>query len=103
MTQATTSSAASDQALRYRRILLKLSGEALLGDRSYGVDPAFCTFIAKQVAEVHRLGVQVGIVVGGGNIFRGMAAAAIHVGADSRGGVAAVDAGAAPAAGATSA
>ena len=62
--------------LRYRRILLKLSGEALLGDRSYGVDPKFCAFIARQVAEVHRLGVQVGIVVGGGNIFRGLAAAA---------------------------
>ena len=42
----------------------------------YGVDPAFCAFIARQVAEVHRLGVQVGIVVGGGNIFRGLAAAA---------------------------
>jgi len=64
------------EALRYRRILLKLSGEALLGDRSYGVDPAFCAFVARQVAEVHRLGVQVGIVVGGGNIFRGLAAAA---------------------------
>jgi uridylate kinase len=63
-------------ALRYRRILLKLSGEALLGDRQYGVDPSFCAFIARQVAEVHRLGVQVGIVVGGGNIFRGLAAAA---------------------------
>jgi uridylate kinase len=62
--------------LRYRRILLKLSGEALLGDRPYGVDPAFCAFVAGQVAEVHRLGVQVGIVVGGGNIFRGLAAAA---------------------------
>ena len=62
--------------LRYRRILLKLSGEALLGDRPYGVDPAFCAFIVRQVAEVHRLGVQVGIVVGGGNIFRGLAAAA---------------------------
>ena len=62
--------------MRYRRILLKLSGEALLGDRQYGVDPAFCAFIARQVAEVHRLGVQVGIVVGGGNIFRGLAAAA---------------------------
>jgi uridylate kinase len=62
--------------VRYRRILLKLSGEALLGDRTYGVDPAFCAFIARQVAEVHRLGVQVGIVVGGGNIFRGLAAAA---------------------------
>jgi uridylate kinase len=62
--------------LRYRRILLKLSGEALLGDRTYGVDPSFCAFIAGQVAEVHALGVQVGIVVGGGNIFRGLAAAA---------------------------
>ena len=40
--------------LRYRRILLKLSGEALLGDRQYGVDPAFCAFIARQVAEVQR-------------------------------------------------
>ena len=60
----------------YRRILLKLSGEALLGERAYGVDPAFCTFIARQVAEVHELGVEVAIVVGGGNIFRGMAAAA---------------------------
>jgi uridylate kinase len=62
--------------LRYGRILLKLSGEALLGDRQYGVDPAFCAFIARQIAEVHRLGVQVGIVVGGGNIFRGLAASA---------------------------
>ena len=62
--------------LRYRRILLKLSGEALMGGLPYGVDPAFCTFVAKQVAEVRALGVEVGIVVGGGNIFRGLAAAA---------------------------
>jgi uridylate kinase len=61
---------------RYHRILLKLSGEALLGSRQYGVDPNFCAFIAAQVAEVHALGVQIGIVVGGGNIFRGLAAAA---------------------------
>jgi uridylate kinase len=60
----------------YRRILLKLSGEALLGSRQYGVDPNFCAFIAAQVAEVHALGVQISIVVGGGNIFRGLAAAA---------------------------
>ena len=66
----------STNGLRYQRILLKLSGEALLGDRTYGVDPSFCAFIARQVAEVHRLGVQIGIVVGGGNIFRGLAAAA---------------------------
>ena len=60
----------------YRRILLKLSGEALLGKRQYGVDPDLCAFIAAQVAAVHRVGVQIGIVVGGGNIFRGLAAAA---------------------------
>jgi len=72
---ATTATPAG-QGVRYHRILLKLSGEALLGNRSYGVDPAFCAFIARQVAEVHRLGVEVGIVVGGGNIFRGLAAAA---------------------------
>ena len=84
MNQSATATVAADPAvaakpaapLRYRRILLKLSGEALLGDRAYGVDPAFCAFIARQVAVVHALGVQVGIVVGGGNIFRGMAAAA---------------------------
>ncbi len=69
-------STAGHEGLRYGRILLKLSGEALLGDRTYGVDPSFCAFIARQVAEVHALGVQVGIVVGGGNIFRGLAAAA---------------------------
>ena len=63
-------------ALRYRRILLKLSGEALMGERQYGVDPAVCAFIARQVAEIHGLGVEVGIVVGGGNIFRGLAASA---------------------------
>src|SRR5690606_3215109 len=73
-TTATDGSAAG--ALRHRRILLKLSGEALLGDRPYGVDPSFCAFIAAQVAEVHANGVQIGIVVGGGNIFRGLAAAA---------------------------
>jgi uridylate kinase len=61
---------------RYRRILLKLSGEALLGERAYGVDPAFCAFIARQVGQVRALGIEVAIVVGGGNIFRGMAAAA---------------------------
>jgi uridylate kinase len=60
----------------FRRVLLKLSGEALLGERSYGVDPAFCAFIAKQLAEVRSNGVEIGVVVGGGNIFRGLAASA---------------------------
>jgi len=78
VSEAATSAARSgpDEPVPYGRILLKLSGEALLGERQYGVDPAFCAFIAEQVAEVHRRGVQVGLVVGGGNIFRGMAAAA---------------------------
>ncbi|MDP8904754.1 MAG: UMP kinase [Chloroflexota bacterium] len=61
---------------RYRRILLKVSGEALLGQRTYGVDPEVCLFIARQLGEVNVLGVQVAVVVGGGNIFRGLAAAA---------------------------
>jgi len=76
VTQAGSQTSSAAKALRYRRILLKLSGEALLGDRQYGVDPAFSAFIARQVGEIHALGVQVGIVVGGGNIFRGLAASA---------------------------
>ena len=61
--------------LAYRRVLLKLSGEALMGERRYGVDPETARDIAAQIAEAYRLGVQIGIVVGGGNIFRGLAAA----------------------------
>ncbi len=60
----------------YRRVLLKLSGEALLGDRSYGIDPPVADQIAREVVEVQRLGVEVAIVIGGGNIFRGLAASA---------------------------
>ena len=55
----------------YRRILLKLSGEALLGDQQYGVDPKVIRRIASEVAEVAGMGVQIGLVIGGGNIFRG--------------------------------
>jgi uridylate kinase len=61
---------------RYERIVLKISGEALMGRRSYGVDPEMCVFIARQVQDVHELGVEVALVVGGGNIFRGLAASA---------------------------
>ncbi len=57
----------------YRRILLKLSGEALMGAQKFGVDPDACQAIATQVQELTRLGVQVGLVIGGGNIFRGKA------------------------------
>lgn len=62
--------------ITYRRVLLKLSGEALMGDLSYGIDPAVVTGIAQEVAEIAASGVQVAIVVGGGNIFRGVKGAA---------------------------
>lgn len=55
----------------YQRILLKLSGEALLGSQDYGIDPAVMQRVAAEIAEVASLGVQVGLVIGGGNIFRG--------------------------------
>ncbi len=60
----------------YSRILLKLSGEALMGDGAYGIDPDVATRIAADVAEIQSLGVQTAIVIGGGNIFRGVAASA---------------------------
>ena len=60
----------------YRRVLLKLSGEALMGEQEYGTDPERVQAIARDVAEVHRRGVEIAIVVGGGNIYRGLAAAA---------------------------
>ncbi len=60
----------------YKRILLKLSGEALMGEQSYGIDPAVATQIAKDVADIQSMGVETAIVIGGGNIFRGVAASA---------------------------
>ncbi len=60
----------------YRRILIKLSGEALLGNQPYGVDPEACLKIASSIKELCRIGVQVGVVIGGGNIFRGVKGAA---------------------------
>ena len=60
----------------YKRILLKLSGEALMGEQQFGVDPAVATQIAKDVGEIQALGVETAIVIGGGNIFRGLAASA---------------------------
>jgi len=59
----------------YKRILLKLSGEALLGDRSYGIDPKRIAQYAKDIKSILDLGVEVAIVIGGGNIFRGVSAA----------------------------
>jgi uridylate kinase len=60
--------------LRYKRVLLKLSGEALAGEQGYGIDPLTITTIANEVKEVVACGVQLSLVIGGGNIFRGLAA-----------------------------
>ena len=60
----------------FRRVLLKLSGESLMGDRDYGVDPKTVTAVAREVVAVRKAGTELAIVVGGGNFYRGMAAAA---------------------------
>src|SRR6186713_2919409 len=60
----------------YKRTLLKLSGEALMGEQQFGVDPAITTRIALDIGEIQSLGVETAIVIGGGNIFRGIAASA---------------------------
>jgi uridylate kinase len=61
---------------KYRRVLLKLSGEVLMGDQGHGLDPKTVKRIALEIRSVHQMGVQVAIVIGGGNIFRGLAGAA---------------------------
>jgi uridylate kinase len=61
----------------YRRILLKISGEALMGAREYGLDPEMVARIADEIEAVHELGVELCLVIGGGNIFRGVSAAAV--------------------------
>ncbi|UCD18139.1 MAG: UMP kinase, partial [Candidatus Zixiibacteriota bacterium] len=58
--------------LKYRRIILKLSGEALMGSRSFGIDSETLDSICIQIKEIRELGLEIGIVVGGGNIFRGL-------------------------------
>jgi uridylate kinase len=60
----------------YQRILLKLSGEALMGEHQFGIDPEVATRIARDIGEIQQLGVQTAVVIGGGNIFRGLAASA---------------------------
>ncbi len=62
--------------LAYRRIMLKLSGEALMGDQGYGIDPKVVDTIAEEIREAAALGAEVAVVIGGGNIFRGLAASA---------------------------
>jgi uridylate kinase len=58
----------------YKKILLKLSGEALMGDQSYGIDPATVQFMAAEIKKVYDMGLQISVVIGGGNIFRGVEA-----------------------------
>ena len=60
----------------YKRVLLKLSGEALMGEQKFGIDPVVASQIASEVAEIQSIGVQTAVVIGGGNIFRGVAASA---------------------------
>ena len=60
---------------RFKRILLKLSGESLMGEKQYGIDEKRLGEYAQQIKEIHDLGVQIGIVIGGGNIFRGLSGA----------------------------
>ena len=61
---------------KYKRVLLKLSGEALMGDQGFGIDPQVVSRIASEIKDIHDLGVQVAVVIGGGNIFRGIKASA---------------------------
>lgn len=62
----------NNQKPKYKRILLKLSGEAMQGNKPYGIDPHFILFLAQEIKQAHDAGVQMGIVTGGGNIFRGL-------------------------------
>lgn len=64
---------------KYKRILVKLSGEALMGDQSYGISPEMIDYLAGELRSVYDLGVQIALVVGGGNIFRGVAASAYGI------------------------
>jgi uridylate kinase len=63
-------------ATKYQRVLLKLSGEALMGDQGFGIDPQVVSRIASEIKDIHDFGVQVAVVIGGGNIFRGIKASA---------------------------
>ena len=65
-----------EAALKYKRVLIKLSGEALLGDEDYGIDPAVLRQVASDIRDLIQVGVEVAIVIGGGNIFRGAGLAA---------------------------
>lgn len=61
-----------EKQLKYKRILLKLSGESLMGEKGHGIDPNVLQFFAKEIKKIHDLNVEIGIVIGGGNIYRGL-------------------------------
>jgi uridylate kinase len=63
-------------ASKYQRVLLKISGEVLAGDQGYGIDPKVIDAVSTEIKDIHELGVEVAVVIGGGNIFRGLAASA---------------------------
>jgi uridylate kinase len=67
----------SKLSLKYKRVLLKLSGEALMGDQEYGIDPLFVNSLADDIKEVYEIGAEIAIVIGGGNIFRGVKGASM--------------------------
>ncbi|HET7569346.1 MAG TPA: UMP kinase [Gammaproteobacteria bacterium] len=71
MSESVDGSSAQQPGAEYQRILLKLSGEALMGDADYGIDPKVIKRIAAEIRDVAALGVEIGVVIGGGNIFRG--------------------------------
>jgi uridylate kinase len=75
-TEEVAEAGARERGTQFRRALLKLSGEALLGGREYGIDPKTVSAIAEEIVAVHAAGTQLAVVVGAGNIYRGMAAAA---------------------------
>ncbi|MCS7052755.1 MAG: UMP kinase [Ignavibacterium sp.] len=62
------------EELKFKRVLLKLSGESLMGDKGFGISPEVLDFFAEEIKKVHNIGVQLGIVIGGGNIYRGLSA-----------------------------
>ena len=72
----TALSTQKDDRYKYHRVLLKLSGEALMGQGDYGIDSAMLEHLTQEIKSIYDDGIQIGIVVGGGNIFRGMAGAA---------------------------
>jgi uridylate kinase len=71
-----TTGSSTETGLAYRRVLLKISGEALMGEQNYGIDVNVARSVAEELKAVHEMGVQVAVVVGGGNIFRGVSKSA---------------------------